>query len=135
MKTKKQRDFERLMAFRKKIRLEKQSNNPKFKNKSKKKKLSKQVKSLTQKPYKEFLKSKYWKNVRSIILKRDSYLCQNCKSSKNLHVHHLTYDNHFREHEKLNDLVTLCKSCHEKEHGISQTAIIKDKTNAAPVIT
>lgn len=66
--------------------------------------------------YKSFLKSKYWKRVRVIVLKRDKFSCAICKSSKNLEAHHDTYKNHGQEHKNLSDLITLCHSCHEDYH-------------------
>ena len=55
-------------------------------------------------------------NARQYVLKRDNYTCQCCKKHKDikLHVHHI-------ETRKIgsnspNNLVTLCKDCHEKVH-------------------
>ena len=74
--------------------------------------------------YNLFLKSDYWKKVRKLVLIRDKNQCQNCKHTskicnltvKDLEVHHLTYKNHKNELNHLEDLVTLCKSCHEYMH-------------------
>ena len=68
--------------------------------------------------YNVFLRSAYWKKVRLLVLERDNKTCQVCGSKKTLHVHHKTYEHHFSELEHLEDLITLCKSCHEKEHNI-----------------
>lgn len=70
------------------------------------------------KHYNVFIRGAYWKLVRNIILKRDEKTCQKCGSKEKLQVHHKTYKNHLREHENLQDLVTLCENCHKKEHGI-----------------
>ncbi|MGL5749650.1 MAG: HNH endonuclease, partial [Paraclostridium sp.] len=67
--------------------------------------------------YKEYLKSDKWSEIRKIILSRDNNKCVKCSSSKNLQVHHSTYDNIFNEENNLDDLVTLCKTCHNVEHG------------------
>ena len=55
-------------------------------------------------------------NARQYVLKRDNYTCQCCKKHKEikLHVHHI-------ESRKIgsnspNNLITLCKECHEKVH-------------------
>ena len=48
------------------------------------------------------------------VFKRDGFQCQKCKTAKNLVVHHINYER--LGHEKLSDLVTLCKSCHKKVH-------------------
>ena len=73
--------------------------------------------------YNTFLNSTYWKKVRLLVLERDKYKCQNCinlnksyYSKKDLEVHHLTYKNHKNELHHLDDLTTLCKSCHEYMH-------------------
>lgn len=66
--------------------------------------------------YGDFLNSKYWKKVRSLVLKRDSFKCIICKSNENLNVHHDTYKNHFKELDNLKDLMTLCKTCHTEHH-------------------
>ena len=76
--------------------------------------------------YNLFLKSEYWKKVRKLVLIRDKYKCQKCIYSiwggkkydkKDLEVHHLSYKNHRNELNNLDDLVTLCKWCHEYMHA------------------
>lgn len=82
----------------------------------KNKKIPLKVKSGSPKEnYKNFLNSQYWKDVRELILMRDNYICT-CGSNKRLQVHHKTYKNHRKEHENLQDLITLCKLCHDKQH-------------------
>ena len=70
--------------------------------------------------YSEFLKSRYWKIVRSKTLKRHGYRCEICnalgKSDIPLNVHHKTYDHHGQEHLYDEDLTVLCKRCHSKFH-------------------
>jgi len=66
--------------------------------------------------YTAFLKTKYWMGVRQLVITRDGNKCTRCDNTKRLQAHHLTYKNHFNEHKHLEDLITLCKSCHEKEH-------------------
>lgn len=72
---------------------------------------------LFNKPYADFLKSQYWYDVRTAVLERDKNKCR-CGSLFNLQVHHTTYDNHFDEINHIEDLITLCSSCHKKEHGM-----------------
>lgn len=67
-------------------------------------------------PYGKFLKTSYWLKVRKIILQRDNHKCVKCGGVFSLQVHHLNYDHHLNEMEHLDDLVTLCKKCHKKEH-------------------
>lgn len=66
-------------------------------------------------PYDEFLKTAYWLRFRALAIKRASYKCDECKSKRNLHVHHLTYER--RGCEAIDDVVVLCKHCHAKRHG------------------
>lgn len=68
--------------------------------------------------YEQFLQGDYWKDIRQLVLSRDNHTCQHCADTSRLHVHHLTYQHHGEEHLYLDDLITLCESCHRKEHGI-----------------
>lgn len=77
----------------------------------------KHIKKLTwAQEYKLFLRSTYWKKLRQVVISRDKRWCVICKRSDKLHVHHLTYEHHLSEHEHLEDLITLCEDCHNKEH-------------------
>ena len=68
------------------------------------------------KEYEEYIKSSEWQETRQRILKRDRFRCVMCGEPKNLHVHHITYEN--LGEEKDADLVTLCEECHIKLHDI-----------------
>jgi len=70
------------------------------------------------KDYYYFLKSKYWKEIRKIILRRDKYKCTVCNSTRDLNIHHTTYKHHFNEHKHLNELITVCERCHTNYHLI-----------------
>jgi hypothetical protein len=57
-----------------------------------------------------------WRLQRTSCLQRDDGKCQQCGSSENVEVHHwepyrFCYDN------SLDNLVTLCESCHHEKHG------------------
>lgn len=68
--------------------------------------------------YNKYLKSKKWNGKRISVLKRDNYTCRDCGTKKALlDVHHITYDNIFCE--RLSDLKTLCRKCHNIEHNIT----------------
>lgn len=67
--------------------------------------------------YSEFLQSDYWLQVREWIIERDNHTCQHCGTSYYLQVHHLTYEHHGKEHLHPEDLITLCRSCHEQVHS------------------
>lgn len=71
--------------------------------------------NLRKKRYKSYLKSPRWKAKRKRVLARDGFKCVRCGNKYNLQVHHLTYKRIFKE--RLSDLITLCQSCHKKEHG------------------
>lgn len=68
-----------------------------------------------QKGYVDYLKSEKWKRLRLEVMKRDSFLCQKCKTERACHVHHLTYERLGRE--KMEDLVSICLNCHIIEHN------------------
>lgn len=80
--------------------------------------------------YIEYIKSPEWKEKRRLILVRDKYECQICKS-KAIDVHHLTYA-HFKEEYDF-ELISLCKTCHWDEyHSANANAKIeKVKTEKA----
>jgi hypothetical protein len=62
------------------------------------------------------MSSKRWDKKRKARLKRDGYMCQKCgEKNKPLDVHHVTYDRFGKE--RIGDLISLCRKCHDKEHG------------------
>ncbi|QLE46474.1 HNH endonuclease (plasmid) [Nostoc sp. C052] len=69
-------------------------------------------------PYPTYLKSDFWKSVRELALKRAGYACQTCNAKTNLQVHHRTYQHRGYEDQHIEDLVTLCNTCHKKIHNI-----------------
>ncbi len=72
---------------------------------------------MNRRDYIKALKAPEWKEKRQIILKRDNYKCVVCNCKDNLHVHHKYYLEGKMPWEVPDDcLVTLCKTCHEKEH-------------------
>lgn len=60
-----------------------------------------------------------WSTIRLKALKRDSYRCTICGSSEELQVHHkkklLSFDT-IEEANQLDNLQTLCKTCHSDLH-------------------
>lgn len=60
-----------------------------------------------------YLKSAEWKHKRDLLMEFYKNKCQKC-DSKASDIHHLTYDNIFKE--KFKDLIPLCRDCHNKEH-------------------
>jgi len=58
-----------------------------------------------------FFLSKYWREVRMAVLKRDGFMCVMCGSKVDLHVDHKRYPKTFGD-ENLDWLQTLCLVCH-----------------------
>lgn len=81
---------------------------------SKRKKSSKKF-DYKQKYY-DYLKSNEWAQIKLDLYESRCKQCEVCESKRNVQVHHLTYKNVFNEEPE--DLILLCKNCHEKEHGI-----------------
>lgn len=62
-----------------------------------------------------------WKRKRAAILRRDKYLCQDCKrygrTREAKEVHHIK---HLEDHPELayedSNLISLCHACHNKAH-------------------
>lgn len=81
------------------IRIEKASNA----NKSRKQK------------YREFLKSKNWKNIRERKIRKSKNRCCVCKATENLHAHHLFYRKSWTQ-TRTSDLRWLCEMCHAMCH-------------------
>ena len=69
-------------------------------------------------PYGIFLQTPYWKVIAENQKRCAGKKCAICGSTKNLNLHHTTYKNHGDEICHLDDLVTVCQSCHKDIHGI-----------------
>lgn len=69
--------------------------------------------------YKQQLLTPEWRAKRAKILKRDNYCCTKCSSKHRLQIHHKYYNLNKKAWEYPNKaLITLCETCHEKEHNI-----------------
>lgn len=62
------------------------------------------------------LKPEDYDVLRNEVLKRDGWGCQDCGVMKDLHVHHLRLRSQLGGDE-MDNLITLCASCHRKRHG------------------
>lgn len=71
----------------------------------------------TKAEYQEYLKSDQWLALRRRVIERDGRKCTRCPSRERLQAHHLFYRDRWEDAE-LSDLVTLCRDCHEREHGL-----------------
>ncbi|MCC2249089.1 HNH endonuclease [Virgibacillus sp. AGTR] len=70
---------------------------------------------------KKFLNSAAWLKCRTLALKRDHYLCQRCFKRKKITpadmVHHIKPRDEYPELSlTLDNLISLCNACHNKEH-------------------
>lgn len=68
-------------------------------------------------------------NTKAYVLNRDSYTCQNCKGKSKdskLEVHHIIFRNENGSDDESN-LITLCKTCHDKIHAGNITLNSKGK--------
>ena len=68
-----------------------------------------------------FYKSAAWKKKRLLILRRDSYQCQDCKRYGRIRqavtVHHIQHLDECPELAFQSDnLISLCAECHNKRH-------------------
>lgn len=70
----------------------------------------------------QFYSSKQWQEMRSYILARDNYLCQDCLKEHKItaarDVHHIEFLlNNWDKRLDDNNLIALCRECHRKRHG------------------
>lgn len=76
--------------------------------------------------YRKILKNNpYWEQVKREVRIRDNHQCKKCGKNFNLEIHHLCYKINGKsiignELNHLDCLVTLCESCHSKEHKSEQ---------------
>jgi hypothetical protein len=64
--------------------------------------------------YEAYLCSREWALMRRKVLDRSRGICEKCKNAPVEHVHHLTYIRKYQE--ELNDLMGVCRDCHEDIH-------------------
>lgn len=72
--------------------------------------------------YDEFLQTPYWDAVTTYKKEKSNHKCQRCGKTIRLDTHHKTYEHHGQEHNTAiadEDLIVLCRTCHENEHHIN----------------
>jgi 5-methylcytosine-specific restriction endonuclease McrA len=74
--------------------------------------------------YLAHLNSEAWRLIRRLVIERDGRRCLVCNSPAELEAHHRTYER--LGHERLDDLATLCRDCHELFHGSFDDAVFRD---------
>lgn len=67
------------------------------------------------KEYREYLKTEAWQRKRYVVLKRDNWTCQYCGVPAT-EVHHKKYAKYQIGKEPIKWLVSLCRTCHQKQH-------------------
>lgn len=79
---------------------------------------------MTKQEYKDLLESDYWKGFSFSIIKERNFTCEDCGAyypgeRNKLQVHHLVYRDINPWSYAPNEMVVLCRDCHEKRHGIT----------------
>jgi len=67
-----------------------------------------------QEQYQKHLASPKWLETRKRVMLRCQGICEGCRKSPAVHVHHMTYAR--MGHEMLFDLVGVCLDCHQSIH-------------------
>ena len=81
--------------------------------------------------YKEYLKTAHFLNLKKATLKKWGNKCALCSNPNDLHVHHNCYS-WFKENE--NDVIPLCKRCHDKFHDLELHPAAKFKDDPESLI-
>lgn len=79
--------------------------------------------------YRDYLKSHHWISFRAQYYLHHDRKCK-C-GAKSSDLHHLTYKTLGKE--VFSDVVTLCRFCHDKEHGIESVKLITTPKMARPI--
>lgn len=66
--------------------------------------------------YKDYLQTDMWKELRRLAYLRANHKCEHCGMSA-VAVHHIKYPKRY-EDDSIDNLVVVCKKCHELNHGI-----------------
>lgn len=67
--------------------------------------------------YKEYILGEEWNKKRKLAFKLFKRECQRCGATRQLHVHHKTYER-FKDENVETDLSILCKKCHKLYHSL-----------------
>ena len=67
------------------------------------------------------LRAEDYKLLHRRVLERDGWRCQNCGSSKDLHVHHLAKRSKLGD-DALDNLIVLCANCHKMQHAVLKSS-------------
>ena len=67
-----------------------------------------------------YYETAHWNETRSQRLFKDGFTCRSCMSVTDLQVHHWVYE---LFEESIEDLMTLCRECHERFHSYDSVKI------------
>jgi hypothetical protein len=87
------------------------------------------IEALRRLPYREYLQTEHWQQVRQRALRRAKYRCELCNSGTVMNVHHRSYAQLGYEDPK--DLIVLCEPCHAKHHDVLPEVPGEDDGGAA----
>ncbi len=78
---------------------------------------------MTREEYEKLLQSDYWKGYSYSLIKERNFTCEDCGRSfvnerNKLQVHHLVYRDVNPWSYNPDEVVVLCKECHQKRHGV-----------------
>lgn len=78
---------------------------------------------MTKEEYERLLQSDYWKGYSYSLIKERNFTCEDCGRSfpnerNKLQVHHVVYRDIYPWSYKPEEVVVLCKECHQRRHGI-----------------
>lgn len=68
--------------------------------------------------YHEYLLSKTWKEIRRKVFKYHGKNCKSCDGNIGIDVHHRTYERVGGNENIKDDLIPLCRKCHDNVHQI-----------------
>ena len=79
------------------------------------------LKEYRRRPYADRRTTREWMVLKRQVHRRDGYRCRLCGcDGVQLHVHHRTYTTYAEE--RIEDLITLCRSCHAHFHFLSEAS-------------
>lgn len=79
--------------------------------------------SIKRMKYSDFMRTPYWWAVSCSVKNRDKR-CRICATNASLQVHHSTYEHHGCEHDHMDDLISLCPTCHKIFHVAKKNPFI-----------
>ena len=79
-------------------------------------------------PYRDYLLTDHWRNLSIKVKERDGNKCKLCNSWDSLNAHHRTYKNRWKDNE-IEDIITLCKNCHQMIHDNLELNSKHEQTN------